>query len=58
MIGKKAKVIKTVSTINGTLYEDDIVLVERSENGNYRVKDTMGRIWYVDKNNIGFIVTK
>jgi hypothetical protein len=52
MIGKKAKVIKTVSTINGTLYEDDIVLVERSENGNYRVKDTMGRIWYVDKKNI------
>ena len=58
MIGKKAKVIKTISTINGTLYEDDVVLVERSENGNYRVKDTMGRIWYVDKKNIGFIVTK
>ena len=52
MIGKKAKVIKTVSTINGTLYENDIVLVERSENGNYRVKDAMGRILYVDKNNI------
>ena len=58
MIGKKVKVIKTISTINGTLYEDDVVLVERSENGNYRVKDTMGRIWYVDKKNIGFIVTK
>ena len=58
MIGKKAKVIKTISTINGTLYEDDVVLVERSENGNYRVKDSMGRIWYVDKKNIGFIVTK
>ena len=52
MIGKKAKVIKTVSTINGTLYENDVVLVERSENVNYRVKDTMGRIWYVDKKSI------
>ena len=52
MIGKKAKVIKTISTINGTLYEDDVVLVERSENGNYRVKDSMGRIWYIDKNNV------
>ena len=58
MIGKKAKVIKTISTINGTLYEDDVVLVERSENGNYRVKDTMGRIWYVDKKNIKEILEK
>ena len=58
MIGKKAKVIKTISTINGTLYENDVVLIDRSENGNYRVKDSMGRIWYVDKKNIGFIVTK
>ena len=52
MIGKKAKVIKTISTINGTLYEDDVVLVERAENGNYRVKDTMGRIWFVNKENL------
>ena len=52
MIGKKAKIIETVSTINGTLYKDEVVHVENSENGNYRVKDSMGRIWYIDKNNV------
>jgi hypothetical protein len=52
MIGKKAKIIETVSTINGTLYKDEVVYVENSENGNYRVKDSMGRIWYIDKNNV------
>ena len=28
MIGKKVKVIKTVSTINGTLYENDIKFIQ------------------------------
>ena len=52
MIDKKVKIIETVSTINGTLYKDEVVHVENSENGNYRVKDSMGRIWYIDKNNV------
>ena len=52
MIGKKVKIIETVSTINGTLYKDEAVHIENSENGNYRVKDSMGRIWYVDKKNV------
>ena len=48
----KSKIIKTVTTVNGTLYENEIVRVDRSENNHYRVKDSMGRIWFVDKNNI------
>ncbi len=48
----KAKIIKTVTTVNGTLYENEIVRVDRSENNHYRVKDSMGRIWFVEKNNI------
>ena len=49
---QKLKVIKTVTTVNGTLYEGEVVRYDRPENGNYRVKDSMGRIWFVDKNNL------
>ena len=49
---QKLKVIKTVTTVNGTLYEGEVVRYDRSENGNCRVKDSMGRIWFVDNNNL------
>ena len=48
----KVKILKTITTVNGTLYEDEIVRIDRSENGHYRVKDPMGCIWFVDKNNV------
>ena len=48
----KLKVKKTISTVEGTLYENEIVKFQRKEDGHYRVKDTMGRIWYVNKNNL------
>ena len=51
-ISIKAKVLQTVTTVNGTLYENEIVRIDRSENDHYRVKDSMGRIWFVDKKNI------
>ena len=50
--GEKLKVIKTISTIEGTLYENEIVKFEQKEDGHYHVKDTMGKIWFVDKNNL------
>ena len=50
-LNSKVKVIKTITTVNGTLYENEIVRIDRSENGHYRVKDPMARIWFVDKNN-------
>ena len=44
----KMKVIETITTVDGTLYKDEIVTFEGTEqNGDYRVKDSMGRIWFV-----------
>lgn len=44
---KKYKVRSTLTTIDGTLYENDVVSIEGKEkNGDLRVKDTMGRIWF------------
>ena len=33
---QKAKILLTIVTIDGTLYEGDIVKIERPENGDYR----------------------
>ena len=50
---KRYKVINSLTTVNGTLYSKEAVFFENiEENGDYRVKDTMGRIWYVDKKNV------
>jgi len=50
---KRFKVVKTITTVNGTLYAKEAVFIENiEENGDCRVKDTMGRIWYVDKENL------
>lgn len=47
------KVVKTVLTVNGTLYKDEIVkFQEIEENGDYRVKDSTGKIWFIDKKNL------
>ena len=48
----KYKVIKDYPTINGMLYKDEVV---KLDNGNFektkiRVKDSTGKIWFVDKN--------
>ena len=50
--GKRAKVKKTFTSVNGALHEGETVLVERRENGHWRCRDNMGRIWFVNKNNI------
>ena len=48
------KVIKTVTTVDGTLYKDEIVKFQETvhSNGDDRVKDTMGRIWFIKKENL------
>ena len=50
----KMKVIKTVTTIDGTLYKGEIVKFQEAvnTNGDYRVKDSMGRIWFIKKENL------
>ena len=51
MIRKSYRVLETISTVEGTLYKDDLVHFENEEeNGDWRVKDTMGKIWYLNSN--------
>ena len=50
--GKKAKVTKTITSVNGALHEGEIILVERRENGNWRCRDNMGRIFYLEESNL------
>ena len=53
MVKKKYRVIKTVTTVEGTLYKEELVTFENKEDdGDWRVKDNMGRIWYVDPKNL------
>jgi|TARA_B100001964_G_C14008897_1_gene498377 hypothetical protein len=46
---KKLKVKKTIFTVEGTLYENEIVRYVQQEDGHYRVKDSMGKLWFIDK---------
>ena len=46
---KKYRVLETITTVDGTLYKDELVTFENEEDdGDWRVKDNMGRIWFVD----------
>ena len=48
----KYKVIKDYPTIDGMLYKDEIVKLDNgdSDKNKIRVKDTTGKIWFIDKN--------
>jgi len=50
--GKKVKVIKTITSVNGALHEGEIILVERRENGHWRCRDNMGRIFYMEESDL------
>ena len=47
----KYKVIKDYPTINGMLYKDEIVKLDNGdlEKNKIRIKDSTGKIWFVDK---------
>ena len=49
---KKYKVIKDYPTIDGMLYKNEIVKLDNGESKKtkIRVKDSTGKIWFVDKN--------
>jgi len=49
MIGNQGKILETIYTANGTLYKDTIVKIIQSENGNLRVEDDAGKMWFVKK---------
>jgi len=49
MVKKKYRVLETITSVDGTLYKEEVVTFENEEDdGDWRVKDNMGRIWYVD----------
>ena len=56
--GKKAKVTKTITSVNGALHEGEIILVERRENGHWRCRDNMGRIFYLAESNLKIVNKK
>ena len=46
---KRYRVLETVTSVDGTLYKEELVTFENKEaDGDWRVKDSMGRIWYVN----------
>ena len=49
MIKKKYRVLEKITTVDGTLYKEEIVTYQNKEDdGDWRVKDSMGRIWFVN----------
>ena len=48
MIKKKYRVLETVTSVDGTLYKDELVTYENKDGSNWRVKDSMGRIWFIN----------
>lgn len=54
---KKYKVIADLPTASGILYKNEIVKEEGNSTleGHIRVKDNMGRIWFVPKENLQII---
>ena len=52
-IGDKVKVVKDIPSINGMLHKNTIVKVDEiRENDIFRVVDTLGKIWWVNINDI------
>ena len=50
---KRYRVLETVTSVDGTLYKEELVTFENKEaDGDWRVKDNMGRIWYVNPNKL------
>ena len=52
--GQKVKIMNDISTVEGTLYKDEIVKVEATGDGikDLRVIDNLGRVWYVNLTDI------
>ena len=52
---KKAKVLKAYITTEGTLYKDSIVRIERKSKYSTKVKDDVGKIYYIDNKDLVYI---
>jgi len=53
--GQKVKMMNDISTVDGTLYKNEVVKIESSSGiagKDLRVVDTLGRVWYVSYSDI------
>ena len=54
------KIVKDILTHQGTLHEDEIVTLAedltkskyRDGNAEYKVRDSVGKLWYIHKNDV------
>ena len=52
-LNNKVKVNKDIPSINGMLHKNTIVTInEIKENNKYKVTDALGKIWWVNKEDI------
>jgi hypothetical protein len=52
---ERAKVVETHITSQGTLYKDSVVRVESINESTARVRDDVGKIYYLDIKDIVYI---
>ena len=46
-LNQKVKVLSDVSTVDGTLHKNEVVVVEARTSTGYKVIDNVGRFWFV-----------
>ena len=56
-IGDKVKINKSIPSVNGMLHKDSIVKIDEIDGGSVvrgpiRVTDSLGKIWWVNKEDI------
>ena len=53
-LGHNYKILKDIPTVDGVLYKGTIVKIlnVKSNENTVKVKDPLGKIWYVDSKNI------
>jgi hypothetical protein len=59
-IGDKVKIVKGIPSVNGMLHEDSIVKIDEITDsnpvrGSIRVVDNLGKIWWVNKEDIEYV---
>ena len=60
ILKQRFKIVNDISTHQGTLHEDEIVTLAedltkskyRDGNAEYKVRDGVGKIWYIHKNDV------
>ena len=51
-LDQKVRVLNDVSTIDGTLHKDEVVVVEAFTSQGLKVIDNVGRFWFISSNDI------